>query len=231
MTPAEKAGLKIGDKVVMLKDVGDGGEYFKAGEEAIFEEDDGTQMPAFKYLKRQADQAEDDTGPYWYVDIDDVKKVVEDKPKTFDVSTQEIKCYVTTLTFKRLLTQGYRITVTSWENDADNYNTKIISGLSLEDAKFTVDFIKLFKSQNDIPAGIGNMYDPNPIEISEAHQAVAEVFNKHEWPAHFTFEDWHDVAYDLGLSRGEFFTRVMESFVVEYIPEDIVIKNVTGEFE
>lgn len=131
-----------------------------------------------------------------------------------------------------IIKAGYRITVTSWENDADNYNTKILEGLTLEDAKFTVDFIKLFTSQNSRPnPGIGNMYEPSEGEIEKANQAVADVFNKHEWPTNFNFEDWTYIAYELGLSCGEFFTRAMESFVVEYIPEDIVIKNVTGEFE
>lgn len=104
-TPAQRAGLNTGDKVVMIKDVGEGGCYFKEGEEAILVDDDGDEAPAFKYLKREHGQEEDYDSPYWYVDIFNVKKVEEKKAPQFDVATQEISYDVTILTFKRLLTQ------------------------------------------------------------------------------------------------------------------------------
>ena len=46
-----------------------------------------------------------------------------------------------------LIPAGYRVEVTSWENDGDNYNTKSISGIKSESAvKFIVEICKLHKS-------------------------------------------------------------------------------------
>jgi hypothetical protein len=43
---------------------------------------------------------------------------------------------------------GIKLEITSWENDADNYNTKSITGLTEDEAKFYIEFAKLFKSCN-----------------------------------------------------------------------------------
>jgi hypothetical protein len=36
---------------------------------------------------------------------------------------------------------GYQVSVTSWENDGDNYRTETIPGLSKEGAQFLVDLV------------------------------------------------------------------------------------------
>ena len=58
------------------------------------------------------------------------------------------------------ISAGYRLIVTSWENDADNYKTKSMDGLSEEATYFLGALIKLFYSKNNPPKGkvcFGNM--------------------------------------------------------------------------
>ncbi len=135
---------------------------------------------------------------------------------------------------------GYRITVKSWENDGDNYNTAVVEGLSKEDALFVYDFAKLFDSKSRHRGGIGNLYDPSSDELASVQQATALVVAKHpnisdELKEYFTLSDEDsyyqmDYAYDLHLSGGEFYTRVCESVKVEFIPNEILIDDVTEDF-
>lgn len=48
-----------------------------------------------------------------------------------------------------IIPAGYRLSVTSWANDADNYKNEMVEGLTLDEVKFRVDFIKLFTSKNN----------------------------------------------------------------------------------
>jgi hypothetical protein len=146
-----------------------------------------------------------------------------------------------------IIKKGFRVTVETWENDADNYNSGSVEGLSRQEAAFLVDFVKLFRSKNNHHSrGIGNMYDPNDSEIEKAFERVKEVVEKHrntvedsEEIKQYFFDDegdvcedgWVEYADELTLSGGEFYTRVMDSYKVEFIPEDIVLDDVTREFE
>lgn len=51
---------------------------------------------------------------------------------------------------------GYQLHISSWENDADDYRTEVLSGLTREDVAFLVSIIKQFSSRNKKPKGIGN---------------------------------------------------------------------------
>jgi len=139
-----------------------------------------------------------------------------------------------------IIPAGYRITVDSWENDGDNSRTETIEGLSEQDAKFTVDFALLFGSVNGKDEGFGNLYEPSDQEIEGLNKAIKRVVAKHSplsSDLHEVFEDvdsdidvYLEYAYDLGLTGGDFFTRVLESIKVEYIPEPIEIQDVTAKF-
>lgn len=133
--------------------------------------------------------------------------------------------------------KGYRITVTTWENDGDNYKTKSVEGYTLEEAKFLIDFSKLFASKNcHNGIGIGNIYDDMDADL--ACEQVAEVVAKHpvtttseKFVDYFSSEDgWHEFGYDLGLTGEEFYTRVLDGYKVEHIPEEIKIQDVTDQF-
>lgn len=148
---------------------------------------------------------------------------------------------------------GYRVTVVSWENDADHYKTKVLEGLTEQEARFVADFASLFKSKNNHGnRGIGNMYEPSSKEMAEAQAAVKAVVARHQplpegVTEYFQCEDagidafgdeeddgfmdgFTEYAYELGLSGGDFYTRVMESIKVEHIPEQIHLSDVTAEF-
>jgi hypothetical protein len=45
-----------------------------------------------------------------------------------------------------------------------------------------------------------------------------------------TFDDLHDTLFNLGICAGEFFTRVIESYKIEFVPEEIKILDVTEKF-
>lgn len=129
---------------------------------------------------------------------------------------------------------GYRITCTSWENDADNYNTKTVDGLSEDTVRFHVDLLKLIAGSNcNDKTVFGNMYEPRNEAIKAFEAAVLEVLRKH---------DKLDLEYDTldtamsiigdytGYGDDGFFTRVVESLEVEYIPQEIIIEDVSNKF-
>jgi hypothetical protein len=75
----------------------------------------------------------------------------------------------------RKIPVGYHLIVTSWENDADNYNTKVVEGLSLEATKLLVDVIQLFYSKNNPQKDQvchGNLYEPSDGKIAACYAAV-----------------------------------------------------------
>lgn len=144
---------------------------------------------------------------------------------------------------------GYRLTITTWENDGDNYNTKVLEGLDKADVQFHVDILKLFdRSSWNGPNDFGNMYEPSGDEIYRLAVAIRKVAVKHEalvrekaeWLLDEIGEDEdeqpeymdgaYDFLYDLGIGSGEFYTRVCESIKVEYTPTDIKLQDVTAEF-
>jgi len=134
--------------------------------------------------------------------------------------------------------KGYRLTVTSWENDGDSYNTTITEGLTLPQVKLLVELALLHKSKNNWPAGFGNMYEPNDREQKTYVAAMRTLFKRHPPEAmpdeniaeYLDTEDFgdcaHEFVHDL-FGSSEFYTRVYESHKVEWIPEDILIEDVT----
>lgn len=120
---------------------------------------------------------------------------------------------------------GYRLTVISWENDGDNYNTKSIDGLTHEHCSLLVDLCKLHLSRSSF----GNMYEANDAEQAAYREAIQTVLKENI--STMDVDEAEDILYDLGLRGGEFYTRVLESFIVEFIPETIKLLDVTYEFE
>lgn len=138
------------------------------------------------------------------------------------------------MTKQTIIPAGYRITVTSWENDADNYNTEVKEGLSLEQCKLYVDLCKLMEGDDDV----SNLYEPDEEELALLKAALVSVAKQHlpaaELDEDATEEDMNDVMmdiiYDLGLAGGDFCTRVCEEWKVEHVPVEIVLNDVTEEF-
>jgi hypothetical protein len=75
-----------------------------------------------------------------------------------------------------VIKKGYRITVVSWENDGDYYNTKSKEGLSKEWAHAICDILKeVFTSE------LSNSYEPDSdvIGSTEMHEILKGMFNEH----------------------------------------------------
>jgi hypothetical protein len=139
---------------------------------------------------------------------------------------------------KILYSKGYLIRVTSWENDGDNYNTKEIQVITEQEARTIVEFCNLFGSSSHNEYDIGNLCDGDGVSARPAFRAF---YYKHPNFVNLTLSDCEDeeeevdticdammdVAYDLGLSGGEYFyTRVCETVEVYHIPADVVVEEV-----
>lgn len=89
------------------------------------------------------------------------------------------------------------------------------------------------------------MYEPSGSERAKVKKNVGEVMAK--YPTEFPAVDvadaddeeedtdindgvW-DLLYNLGLAGGDFYTRVMESFKVEYMPVEVKLNDVTEDFK
>tara|TARA_E500000081_G_C6064130_1_gene319745 strand:- start:163 stop:693 length:531 start_codon:yes stop_codon:yes gene_type:complete len=70
---------------------------------------------------------------------------------------------------KKVISKGYTVEVTSWENDGDNYKTKSVTYDTKEEALAVKALcLSVFNSCNNGDAGIGNMCedeDPTPIIV------------------------------------------------------------------
>ena len=135
---------------------------------------------------------------------------------------------------------GYQLHITSWTNDADNYNTKIHDGLSEEDVKFLLDVVKPFKSQHN-----GGRFGNNDSCTGQINEHIFECLKKYpttqfqECLEGFEqdidldedeeeIDGLSDLAYDL-VGRDEYCGwRVFESAKVFFYPEEV--KEVTKQF-
>lgn len=146
---------------------------------------------------------------------------------------------------------GYRVTITSWENDADNYRTVIRGGFAAPQMAFLVELLKHMESNSNggfEQEQFGNLYDPDEFEMDSFSRFILRLAKKHgvECNPDAEYEDKYDLygaaeqamydkigtdLYDLGLSGGDFYTRVCEKYVVEYVPEPVEIEDVTHQFD
>lgn len=140
---------------------------------------------------------------------------------------------------------GYRLTVTSWENDGDCYGNFIHAGLKREQVLFYVDFCKLMHTDKH-----GNIYEPSDEQIEEIRKDFIELLEKYTdmlYEAKDMLDDIHisedgasEIADDcfqqmhcefFGVGAEGFYTRALSSYKVEYIPEEIKFEDVTREFQ
>lgn len=148
---------------------------------------------------------------------------------------------------------GYAITVVSWENDADYYATKTMSGLSKEHARIVVDFAKIFRScyrfdTNRGTTSFDNLYEPSEGDLEELYTATDAIigddpffkvvygWDNYERPTKEDMSYMSDAVYELMLSLGlsgqqeNQFSRVAESITVHYYAEPIYAEDVTSTF-
>jgi hypothetical protein len=151
------------------------------------------------------------------------------------------------------LPAGYQLHITTWENDADHYMTKVMSGLTKEDVQFYVEMAKAFKSRNNRPAGMGNgivaanklvpFIDKLLAKHTGLSQKVRDYWSTEGEPGDFDMA-LEDVKYDLymeilaenvlGEPVNEYyeygFCRVFAEFKVYFVPAEVVIEDVTSQF-
>jgi hypothetical protein len=153
---------------------------------------------------------------------------------------------------KRVISKGYTISVTSWENDGDNYKTKSMVIESEDEAKAVVEMCKtIFKSCNNGDGGIGNTMDDDASSVKEL---IAEFMLKHpvlikdflknnpelnnisdiesaiEEMDEDTMDDLVDICmeYNYNLMGGSeyYYSRVCEKVEVTYSDTDIFAQEV-----
>lgn len=143
-----------------------------------------------------------------------------------------------------IIKAGYRITVESWENDADNQRTMVIDGIqNKEYAALIYDVMSLLECRNyrEDDTTFGNLYEPDEEEWEKYQNALKSLCEKHNASKFFAgnpefvqgfepHEYLSELIFDLHGSSEYYATRVTESITVEYTPVDIVIEDVTKEF-
>ena len=139
---------------------------------------------------------------------------------------------------------GYRLSVTTRENDGDNYRTVVKEGLSKSDVDFLTDLCKAFQQDTDYANRISNIYLPSSKAMLRVYSVVAPIMLKHAQteyrpvdPENLSLDEIClifnecDELYELGIFGEEWFTRVVQNFKVEYVDVPVMIKNVTSAFE
>jgi hypothetical protein len=116
-----------------------------------------------------------------------------------------------------VIEKGYTLTVTSWENDGDNYRTESMTVETLEEARRIYRVCnELFKSDE---GGVGNSMD------GESEEAIEEYIENNP-ELNLTEEEIRDLSYDLMGSSEYYDYRVCESVSVTYSPEDIYLEKI-----
>lgn len=124
-----------------------------------------------------------------------------------------------------MIKAGYAIEITSWENDADCYNTKRIDGLSLEECRWRCAFIKYYAE---------NIHQ---VELDYTHTEALYAFvpaSYIEGAGYSVPEDEserHELVCDLvyqmfGFAYESDRTRVCESWAVYFIQSPINQVNI-----
>lgn len=107
---------------------------------------------------------------------------------------------------------GYRLSFTSWENDADNYNTIVFDGLSELDVKFLVELGKLLRTS--YRADTDSIAFGGSCDLTEEVMATAidKVFANHPLSDHAIGwkERLDEVADDRAAGNTDFFWAYAE---------------------
>ena len=135
-----------------------------------------------------------------------------------------------------VIPSGFRFTFVSVEGDEGNdVNKKILiqEGLSALEANLFSNLANALKSKS---TGLENQSNPTEDQLEKAFQVLWPIFEKHDQI--FDYEDLDmfmgDIGlmvdyindYILGYPSGNCWLRQLEDFEVEYIPENINLKDI-----
>ena len=134
----------------------------------------------------------------------------------------------------KAINKGYTLTVTSWENDGDNYNTNSITVSKEEKAKAYWNMMKLCTPKNrSEDVKLGNTYGyfsekqeklivkflkANPILLEGNDIENADMDQLVSW--------FMEISSELLGNSENYSCRVMESCVITYSPEDVYIEEI-----
>lgn len=136
-----------------------------------------------------------------------------------------------------IIPAGYRFIFDSWENDGDSARTVITEGVNEPEARFLAELAKALVSGS---SGLENNYEPDEKEIRKGHKVLLAIFERHQNV--FSEEDIDAYRQDggrmadyiaekiLGYSTEGYYLRVLDSFKIEHVPVEILIKDVTDQF-
>lgn len=134
---------------------------------------------------------------------------------------------------------GYQLHVTTWENDADAYNTEIFSGLTETDVKFLLSIAKKFVSKNNSRNGLGNGGVPSKKLLKVVNDALKKFPDvSQKIRDDFTVDEdtvWEAITEILGYPVSEYyweeenFCRVFDRYEVFLI--ETPIKDVSAQFK
>lgn len=132
---------------------------------------------------------------------------------------------------KKVISKGYTVEVTSWENDGDNYRTQSATFDSLEEAGIVTKMCRtLFKSSNNGEGGIGNLMDDEDDEaISIILKYVdnnPEVKSLKKDKSQKISEVIMNINYTLMGGSEYYYSRVCEKVTVLYSSADVSIEEI-----
>lgn len=133
----------------------------------------------------------------------------------------------------KVVNKGYTLTVVSWKNDGDDYNTQSKTVKTIKEAKVWWDMMLLCKDGCNNKISLGNSYDG----FSKKQEEIAKDFLKENYKILLPNDnikeneddlvDWFcDLASELLGSSENYMCRVMESCVITYSSEDIYLEKI-----
>jgi len=130
---------------------------------------------------------------------------------------------------KKVISKGYTLEITSWENDGDNYRTKTKTVETKEEAEKLVKICnELFAGCCNGEGGVGNSMEGESdwvlLEYVEDHP---DLFPELDPTDESAISDYFsNLAYELMGSSECYDFRVCESVTVTYSPEDVYLEEI-----
>lgn len=133
---------------------------------------------------------------------------------------------------QKIIPAGYRLTVHSWENDGDSPSMLIKEGIQEDEICLHVELLNLMKKRG---SGLENNYEPTEKDFHKAHSILLPLMEK--YAALFDEKKMALFRKDVGSIQNyiaenltgypneEYGLRVVDSFSVEYLPEQVIMEN------
>lgn len=130
-----------------------------------------------------------------------------------------------------IVPKGYTLSVTSWENAADYYNTNDYTVDNKELAKEILDFCNLCRSGSNNQTTVGNGYAERRqdiiIKFFKEHTLLAKHLEVDLDNEDNIMDAFYELAYELFGSSELYDCRVFDSAVVTYSPTDVYVEKVS----